>query len=148
MAATLQQILLAPDVQPQVNDDCYALIQHRVSEMSGISGAAVKVAYKTVSTVFPGHIKFMVESLVPQLAERLEPYWADFTTSGGAEFGDYLAKRGDDVSQALIAVTDERAQASGRPVVVKAYNGVRGSATRHIEAALPDVGALVQKYAC
>jgi hypothetical protein len=106
------------------------------------------VAYKTVSTVFPGHIKFMVESLVPQLAERLEPYWADFTTSGGAEFGDYLAKRGDDVSQALIAVTDERAQASGRPVVVRAYNGVRGSATRHIEAALPDVGALVQKYAC
>jgi hypothetical protein len=105
------------------------------------------MAYKTVSTVFPGHIRFMVESLVPQLAEKLEPYWADFTASGSAEFGDYLAKRGDEVSLALISVTDERAKASGRAVVVKAYNSVRGSATRHIEAALPDVGALVQKYA-
>ena len=147
MAATLQEILLAPDTQPQVIDDCYALIQQKVSDLSGISGTAIKMAYKTVSTVFPGHIRFMVESLVPQLAERLNPYWTDFTASGGAEFGDYLAKRGDEVSEALIAVTDERAKASGRPVVVKAYNSVRGSATKHIQAALPDVGALVQKYA-
>jgi hypothetical protein len=147
MAATLQEILLAPDTQPQVIDDCYNLIQQKVSDLSGISGTAIKMAYKTVSTVFPGHIRFMVESLVPQLAENLDPYWADFTASGSAEFGDYLAKRGDEVSQALIAVTDERAKASGRPVVVKAYNSVRGSATKHIEAALPDVGALVQKHA-
>ena len=147
MAATLQEILLAPDTQPQVIDDCYALIQQKVSDLSGISGTAIKMAYKTVSTVFPGHIRFMVESLVPQLAERLEPYWTDFAASGGAEFGDYLAKRGDEVSEALIAVTDERAKASGRPVVVKAYNSVRGSATKHIQAALPDVGALVQKHA-
>ncbi len=147
MAATLQEILLAPDTQPQVIADCYALIQQKVSDLSGISGTAIKMAYKTVSTVFPGHIRFMVESLVPQLAERLNPYWTDFTASGGAEFGDYLAKRGDEVSEALIAVTDERAKASGRPVVVKAYNSVRGSATKHIQAALPDVGALVQKYA-
>jgi hypothetical protein len=147
MAATLQEILLAPDTQPQVIDDCYNLIQQKVSDLSGISGTAIKMAYKTVSTVFPGHIRFMVESLVPQLAEKLDPYWADFTASGSAEFGDYLAKRGDEVSGALIAVTDERAKASGRPVVVKAYNSVRGSATKHIEAALPDVGALVQKHA-
>lgn len=148
MAPTLDQILLAPDVQPNVVADCLTLIEQEVSGKSGISGAAVKLAYRTARTFAKGYLQSTVENLLPDFVAALEPYWSDFIASGAAGFGDYLAKRGDDVSQALIAVTDERAKASGRPVVVKAYNSVRGSATRHIEAALPDVGALVQKYAC
>jgi hypothetical protein len=147
MAATLQEILLAPDTQPQVIADGCTLIDQEVAEQSGISGAAVKLAYKTVNTFLPGHVRFMVESLLPQMVDQLEPYWADFTTSGGAEFGDYLAKRGDEVAQALLSVTDARAAASGRPVVIKAYGSVRGSAAKHVEAALPRVGDLVRKYA-
>jgi hypothetical protein len=145
--ATLQEILLAPDSQPKVIDDCYSLIKQQVSEQSGISGTAVKLAYKTVDTFLPGHIRYMVESLLPDMVEKLEPYWADFSTSGGSEFGDYLAKRGEEVSQALLSVTDERAAGSGRPTVVKAYSTVRKSAAKHIEAALPHVGDLVMKWA-
>jgi len=147
MAATLRQILLAPDTRPQVIADCYALIEQEISGKSGISGTAVKLAYKTVNTFMPGHIRYMVESLLPDMVDQLEPYWADFTTSGGSEFGDYLAKHGEEVSQALLSVTDARAKASGRPTVIKAYGSVRGSATKHIEAALPQVGDLVLKYA-
>ena len=147
MAATLQQILLAPDTQPRVIADCYLLIEQELSEKSGISGAAVKLAYKTVNTFKPGHIRYMVESLLPQMAEKLEPYWADFATSGGSEFGDYLAKRGEEVAQSLLSVTDDRAAASGRPTVIKAYRSVRGSAAKHVQAALPRVGDLVMKYA-
>jgi hypothetical protein len=147
MAATLQEILLAPDTQPKVIADCYVLIEQGVAEKSGVSGTAVKLAYKAVNTFLPGHVRYMVESLLPQLVDRLEPYWADFSTSGGAEFGDYLAKRGDEVSESLLSVTDARAAASGRPTVIKAYGTVRGGAVRHVEAALPHVGALVLKYA-
>jgi hypothetical protein len=147
MAATLQEILLAPDTQPKVIADCYTLIEHEVAEKSGVSGTAVKLAYKTVNTVLPGHIRHMVESLLPQMVDKLEPYWADFNTSGGSDFGDYLAKRGEEVSQALLSVTDARAAASGRPTVIKAYAAVRGRAVKHVEAALPHVGDLVLKYA-
>jgi hypothetical protein len=147
MAATLQEILLAPDTRPRVIDDCYELIKRQVSEMSGISGTAVKLAYKTVTTFMPGHVRFMVGSLLPQMVEKLEPYWADFSASGGSGFGDYLAKRGQEVSEALLSVTDARAQASNRPTVIKAYGTVRGGAGKHIEAALPEVGDLVLKYA-
>jgi hypothetical protein len=146
MPAMLQQILLAPQTRPQVIADCHALIERQVSDMSGISGTAVKVAYKTVNMLMPGHVLHMVESLLPDMADKLEPYWAGFGTSGGAEFGDYLAKRGDEVAEALLAVTDERA-AVGRPVIVKAYGKVRPSAAKHVTAALPHVGALVQRYA-
>ena len=109
MPATLQEILLAPETRPQVVSDCQALIEQQVSDVSGISGAAVKIAYKTVNTFIPGHIRHMVESMLPEMVEKLEPFWADFSASGGSAFGDYLAK--------------------------------------HVTAALPGVGALVQKYA-
>src|SRR6266513_1823251 len=116
MAATLGEILLAPDTQPKVIADCHMLLEQEVSEKSGVSGTAVKLAYKTVSTFLPGHIRYMVESLLPQMVDKLEPYWADFNTSGG-------------------------------PTVIKAYGAVRGSAVKHVEAALPRVGDLVLKYA-
>jgi hypothetical protein len=148
MAATLQQILLAPDTQPQVAADCFQLVEQQVAELSGVSGTAVKLAYKTVNTFKPGHVRFMVESLLPELVEQLEPYWADFNSSGGSEFGDYLAKRGNEAADSLLAVTDRRAAGSGRPTVIKAYGTVRGSAARHVEAALPQVGELIAKYAC
>ena len=147
MAATLQEILLAPGTRPKVIADCYTLIEQEVSDKSGISGTAVKLAYKTVTTFMPGHIRYMVESLLPELAGKLQPYWDGFGTSGGSGFGDYLAKRGEEVSQDLLSVTDARAAASGRPTIIKAYGAVRGSAARHVEAALPRVGDLVLKYA-
>lgn len=147
MPTTLQQTLLAPEVRPQLIADGQALIEQRVRDGSGISGTAVKIAYKTVSAFKPGYIHHMVESLLPEMADKLEPFWADFSTSGGSEFGDYLAKRGDEVSQALLSITDEHAASSDKATVVKAYAKMRPSAAKHVTAALPDVGALVQKYA-
>ncbi len=147
MPATLQEILFAPETQPKVIDDCHTMIKQQVSDGSGISGTTVKIAYKTVNTFMPGHVRHMVESLLPEMVKQLEPFWADFHASGGSDFGDYLAKRGDEVSEALLSVTDARAAASERPTIVKAYRKVRGGASKHVVSALPQVGALVQKYA-
>jgi hypothetical protein len=147
MAATLRDALLAPDVQPQVVADCEALVNGEVASMSGVSGAAVKLAYRTVRTYDAGHIHRMIDGLLPRFADALQPYWTDFTAAGGGVFGDYLAKREDEVCEALLAITDERGRNSGRPVIVKAYNTVRGSAAKHVKAALPAVGALVERYA-
>ena len=147
MAATLQEFLLAPDTQPKVITDCYLLIEQEVSDKSGVSGTAVKLAYKTVTSFAPGYFHDTVEDLLPRIVDKLEPYWADFSTSGGSEFGDYLAKRGEEVSEALLSVTDALAAASERPTIIKAYRTVRGSAAKHVEAALPRVGDLVLKYA-
>ncbi|HEX6524419.1 MAG TPA: hypothetical protein VF070_31125 [Streptosporangiaceae bacterium] len=147
MATTLQEMLLAPEIRPKVIADCHALIEQEVSDMSGISGTAVRLAYKTVIVFSPGHVRYMVEVLLPRMTEELEPYWADFSTGDGSEFGRYLAERGEEVSKALLSVTDERGAASGRPVITRAYGAVREKAARHVTAALPRVGDLVQKYA-
>jgi hypothetical protein len=146
MAATLEEILLAPDTRPQVIADCYLLLEQEIADKSGVSGTAVKLAYKTVNTFMPGHVRHMVGVMLPQMVGELEPFWADFSTSGGSEFGDYLAKRGEEVAEALLSVTDARAAASGRPTIIKAYRAVRGNAAKHVQAALPRVGDLVLKY--
>jgi hypothetical protein len=44
-------------------------------------------------------------------------------------------------------VTDARAATSKRPTILKAYRTVRGGATKHVMAALPNLGALIQKHA-
>jgi hypothetical protein len=147
MAATLREILLAPDTQPKVITDCYTLIEQELSDKSGVSATAVKLAYKTVTSFAPGYFHDTVEDMFPQIVDKLEPYWADFSTSGGSEFGDYLAKRGEEVSEALLSVTDAMAAVSKRPAIIKAYRTVRGSAAKHVQAALPRVGDLVLKYA-
>jgi hypothetical protein len=147
MAATLQEILLAPDTQPKVIADCQTLIDQEVSDKSGVSGTAIKLAYKTAASFAPGYFRKTLDDVVPQIVERLEPYWADFNASGGSEFGDYLSKRGGEVSEDLLSVTDNIATFSSRPTIIKAYRAVRGAAAKHVEAALPRVGDLVLKYA-
>jgi hypothetical protein len=129
MAATLRDTLLAPEVQPQVVADCEALVNGEVATMSGVSGTAVKLAYKAVRTYDASHIHYMIQALLPELADALQPYWTEFTAAGGGVFGDYLAKNEDEVGKALLAITDER-----------------GRAAKHVKAALPAVGALVERY--
>ena len=145
---TLQETLLAPGIRPHVIADCEKLVDHEVAEMSGVTGTAVRLAYKTVRTFDAGHIPAMIETILPSVAEALQPYWANFTAefSRGGDFGGYLASRDDEVAEALLAITDSRQRASSRATIVKAYKTVRGSAVKHVKAALPALGGLVQKY--
>jgi hypothetical protein len=146
MTATLQELLLAPDVQPRVVADCQKLVEQELSA-KGIAATPLKVAYKAVTAFAPGYYQQVIEVMLPQIVDQLEPFWADFSASGGAEFGDYLAKRPTEVSEALLAVTDHMAGESQRATVVKAYKAVRSGAGKNIEAALPNLGAMVQQYA-
>ena len=147
MAPTLQEMLLTPATQPQVVADTQALVDQELASKSGISATGLKVAYKGITASAPGYYQQTIASMLPGWVNALEPYWADFVATGGSEFGDYLSKRPEEVSESLLSVTDAAGRDSGRPTVVKLYNAVRGGATKHIEAALPNLGAMVQRYA-
>jgi hypothetical protein len=143
MAETLQEALLAPDVRPSVIADAVTLVDEEVSE----KGLIIKGAYKTVNAFASGVVRDVIDALLPDFLEKLQPYWVDFAANGGGSFGDYLAARGEEVSEALLSVTDERSANSERAPLRKAYNAVRPSGVKNVESALPRLGALVQKYA-
>jgi hypothetical protein len=144
--ATLQELVLTPENAPHLIADTKALVDDQLSS-KGITAAPLKGAYKAVTAFAPGYYDEAITAILPGVVYQLEQFWADFLASGGADFGDYLAKRGDEVSQELLAVTDDMAEKSGRAAVVKAYQMVRGGAAKNIEPALPALGALIQKYA-
>ena len=144
---TLQELFLNDENFPRLVSDTQALVESELANKGGISGTAVKAAYKAVTAFAPGYYQETLRSMLPDMLVQLQPYWADFGASGGADFGDYLAKRGEEVSESLLSVTDNMAQLSGRAAIVKAYQMVRGGAGKNIEAALPALGAMVQKYA-
>ena len=146
MAATLRESLFTQQNWSPLVADVQSLVEQEIASKSGVSATGLKVAYKAVNAFAPGYYRQAVESMLPGVVERLEPFWADFTASGGSSFGDYLSKRGGEVADALLTVTDDMAERSDRGAVVKAYKSVRGGAGKHIEAALPNLGALVQKY--
>ena len=147
MVATLQDMLLTPAVQPRVVADTRALVDRELAGKSGLSATGIKVAYKGITAFAPGYYHGIIETLLPGWVDQLQPFWEDFNANGGSEFGDYLAKRPGEVSEALLAVTDAKGRESSRPTIVRMYNTVRGGATKHIEAALPNLGAMVQRYA-
>jgi hypothetical protein len=101
MAATLTEILLAPEIKPQVVRDCYKLIDQKISEMSGVSGAAVKLAFKAVNTFMPGHAYHMAEKLLPDFVGQLEPYWAAFNIAGAASSATTTSQDGSTGSPAV-----------------------------------------------
>lgn len=147
MYSNLSDILLKDGAQQQLAADCRALVDKELAAKSGVSATALKVAYKAVTAVAPGYYQSVVENMVPGLLQRIQPFWTDFNAAGGGSFGDYLAKRSPEVSEAMLSMTDEMAQRSQRGAIVKAYKAVRGGAGKHIEAALPAVGDLVAKHA-
>jgi hypothetical protein len=144
--ATLQEMLLTPENTPRLVADVQSLVDNEISS-KGITAAPLKGAYKAVKSFAPGYYENAITNMLPGMTWALEPYWADFQTSGGADFGDYLSKRGPEVTESLLGITDAMAKNSGRAAVVKAYQLVRGSAAKNVEPALPALGALVQKYA-
>jgi hypothetical protein len=148
--ATLQEMLLAPEIQPRVVADSEALVTDQVAELSGVTGAAIKLAYTTVRKFDANHIHGMIETILPSVADALQPYWAQFSaqyTPSSGDFGGFLAAREDEVAEALLAITDRRRDNSARPTIVKAYNTIRGRASKQVKAALPALGLLIQKYA-
>jgi len=148
--ATLQEMLLAPDIRSKVVADCEELVTSQVADMSGVTGAAVKLAYNTVRRVDANHIHAMIETILPNVADALQPYWGQFSaqyTPSSGDFGAFLAARDEDVAEALLAITDRRRDNSARPAIVKAYNTIRGRAVKQVKAALPALGILIQKYA-
>ncbi len=77
------------------------------------------------------HIHGMIETILPNVADALQPYWAQFSaefTPSSGDFGGYLAARDEEVAEALLAITDRRRDNSHRPTIVKAYNTIRGRA--------------------
>jgi len=143
---TLSDILLVPGNRPKVITDCTTLIQEEVDSKGGLSGLAIKAAFAVVKAVKPGFISEAVDHMLDDFVKRLEPFWAD-AQAKNEPIGPLMNGRAPQVADALLAISDERAQRSTNPTLKKAYEKLRPTGKKHVEQAVPRIGRLVQKYA-
>ncbi|UOZ09028.1 MULTISPECIES: hypothetical protein [unclassified Amycolatopsis] len=147
MADTLKDILLDSSRRPAVVSDFEGLVDAEVSDKGGVSGAVVKTGFAAVKKIKPGIIPSAVDTLLPDFVGALEPFYGDFRAKGGSDFGAYLTSRSDEASDALLSVTDSRAERSSRDSIKKVYGKLRPNGKKNVEEALPRLGQLVDKHA-
>jgi uncharacterized protein DUF6918 len=128
-----------------VRDACDVLDQE-VADKGGLSGIAIKGAYSIVKGIKPGFIGEAVDALLDDFLDALDPIVQEAEQKGQSP-GKYLAANSERVAEKLLAITDQRVQGSSRAAIRKTYEKLRPTAIKHVAAAAPRVGQLLDKHA-
>src|SRR6185503_12362313 len=144
--STLSEVMLVPGNRPKVIADCVRLIEEEVDSKGGLSGLAIKGAFMIVKAVKPGFISESVDHMLDDFVSRLEPFHAE-AQQKSEPIGPFLNSRAASVADALLAISDERAQRAKNQTVKKAYEKLRPTGKKNVEAAVPRLGRLMAKYA-
>ena len=142
--STLNQILGAPGTRAQVVTDCERLIEDEVGS-KGLLGLPIKAAYAIVKAVKPGFVPEVVDHMLDGFAAKLDPLYQQ-AKAKNEPVSAYLNARPGEVAEALLTLTDERAQRAKNQTLKSAYEKLRPSAKKHVEAAVPRIARLVDKY--
>lgn len=134
--------------RPQVLSDCERIIDEEVKDKGGISGLAIKGAYKIVCAIKPGVIREVMDGLLDDFVRRLEPFYEQHRAAGkdGKAFADTLLSQKGSVADALLGITDDRAKKANNATMKSAYEKLRPQAKKHVEDALPRVARTLSRY--
>lgn len=142
---SLTDVLTGSDRLKSVVDDCLVILDEEVASKRGFTGVGIKAGFKVVKSFKPGFLRTVVTDLVPEFAVALDPLYQEALGQGGS-VDTFLRQNASRVSDALLAITDAKARGSKNGVIKGAYDRLRGTAKKHVEAAVPRLGGLVQKY--
>ena len=143
--SSLPEVLNDAAKKPAVIADCLTLIDAEVSDKGGFSGLAIKAGYAAVKGVKPGFIRDAVESLLPEFSKALDPIFQE-AKSKGVAVSTHFVSNSSRVADALLTITDAKAQKSPHGVVKGAYEKLRGTAKKNVESAVPRLGKLIEKH--
>ena len=143
---SLVEVIKDASKRRQVIDDCATLIDGEVSDKGGLSGLAIKAAYASVKGLRPGMIPMAMDGLLDDFSSKVEPYWQKCQAEG-ANPRVYFTQRKGEIANALLGITDARAQKTPHKVLKSAYEKLRPQAVDHIGSAMPRLADLIQKHA-
>lgn len=145
--ADLKSVLTDASRRSQVVRDAEALLDAEVDAKGGLSGLAIKGAFKVVKSFRPGIIPDVIDGLLDDFANRLDPFYQAHLTSGGRSVVDSFSARKSEIADALLAITDGRARVTRHTALKSAYEKLRPEGKKHVEAAIPGVARLIEKHA-
>jgi hypothetical protein len=134
--------LLADTRRPAAVVALTQVIDAEVADKSGLGGAAVKAGYAAAKKLGGDFVSSATDRLLPQFAAALDPLWA---SKGQEPFATHLQSRSEEAANALLAVTDAKAEATTHTAAKKVYGAMRGKAKEQVVAALPRLGTTVER---
>lgn len=142
---SLHELLGTGDKRERVIEDALRVLDAEVDDKSGFSGIAIKTTYKLVKGISPGFLKEVVDHLLDDFLNSLDPMYQEAVTRGVRPRQHFLANPGR-VADALLSITDARAGRAKNQLVKSAYEKLRGQAKKHVEAAVPRMGDLFDRH--
>jgi hypothetical protein len=142
---TLNDVLSDEAKRASIIEDICRLVDDEVAKQRGIGGVAIKAGYRLVQGVKPGFVRNVVHTLLPEFAAALEPI-RQKAVAQGERVSRYFDAHPTEVAEALLSVTDSRAQKSEHGSVKGAYGKLRGSARKNVESAVPHLGLIIEKH--
>lgn len=143
---TLKELAQEPDKRKAVIDEACRVLDLEVADKSGLSGMAIKAGYKLVQGIKPGFIREVVDNLLDDFLEALNPIYEEARAQGRPP-GVHLKQNSGRMADALLAITDKRAERAQRAVIKNMYEKLRPAAKKHVEAAAPRLGDMLEKHA-
>jgi hypothetical protein len=143
---TLKEQLGSGEKRQQVIGDAIKVLDAEVADKGGLTGLAVKGGYKVVQGVRPGFIKDVVTGLLDDFLDAMDPIYQEAKQKNRAA-GAYLVENKGRMAEALLGVTDRKAQRADSGVLKKAYEKLRPLAKGQVEAAAPRLADLLERHA-
>lgn len=142
---TLRELLGGAEVRPRLIDDALRVLDQEVADKGGLSGVAVKTAYKLVKGISPGFLRQVVDHLLDDFLDGLDPIYQEAVEKGVPPRRQLESDRAR-VANALLSITDKRAAKAKNAMIKKTYDKLRPAAQKHVEAAVPRLGQLFEKH--
>lgn len=143
---SLREQMGTGDKRSAVIADACQVLDAEVADKGGLSGIAIKGAYKIVQGVRPGFVRDAVNNLFDDFLDAVDPVYQEAATKK-VSAGAYLQQNSSRVAQALLAVTDARAARIDSQAVKKTYEKLRPMAQKQVEGAAPRLATLLEKHA-
>ena len=121
------------------------VIEQEVSDKSGLSGLAIKGTFKVVQGLKPGFVPQALNHLIDDFAAKIDPFWQDCQDRNEEPRG-YFIRRGADIANALLSITDDRARRGQGPART-AYEKLRPEGVKHVLSAMPRLADLCRMHA-
>ena len=146
MPESLLTQMQAPGKRQALVSDAEKVLDEEVADKSGLSGIAIKTAFKIIKGIRPGFIREVIDSLLDDFLTKIDPVYQRALGQGLAP-GALLDKERSTVASAMLGVTDSKAARSSSELIKKTYEKLRPTAQKHVEVAIPRLARLLDKHA-
>ncbi len=143
--ATLLELLGGPAKRGAVITDALRVLDAEVDSKGGLSGIAIKTAYRVVKGISSDFLPGVVDHLLNDFLVALDPLYQE-ALQRGVDPRQHFTGNPSRVADALLAITDARAAHAKNQAVKKTYEKLRDGAKKHVEAAVPRLGEMFARH--